>query len=586
LETAVESLPQDKFIETKRSFPPHTHSLVTSKLPFPYLFLNGPESLDYGQLPDKRFFRNDLADQEISDELYEKARNIWHSFGCTSFKQLVFYYNMADCVLLFDLISYFREIIYGAFGLELTSFLSLPQLSFTCMLKLSKVQIQLFDQSMEEAFDLTKRSLYGGIVTCNKRYVEASEKRVIDFIDFTSLYSCIMLSYKLPISDYTFIPVNSQDWATLNCDGDHNFLLELDIVFPDTLHDSLDCLLPICEHKIPPRAKTSRLVSDFTPKYNYVLSLQHFQLLLWLGVQITKIHRALQFRQAFYMKEYVEIVAEWRRQARDSFSSTLFKSMANFLWGKCCERIEFHKSVEIVTSEKRLEKLVRKGTYKDRHICTFPNFQMVIVESSKGVINYNKPVIVGAMILSLSKVHLWSFWYKILRPTLGLGTFICTVDTDSILYFTDCPNYLEKIQSIAEHFDMSNLDESHPLYSKTNHKVPGKLKFETNGKRVLAVCCVKSKCYSLLFEDTCVKKLKGIQKNYVKNKLTFEDYKQCVLNQAVRYATFKNIICKQHELYTVQQSKLALECSDYKRHILSDGINTLAFGNCKLRYLN
>jgi len=56
-----------------------------------------------------------------------------------------------------------------------------------------------------------------------------------------------------------------------------------------------------------------------------------------------------------------------------------------------------------------------------------------------------------------------------------------------------------------------------------------------------------------------------------------------VLNKTKRFATFKNILCKDHQLYTVQQSKLALECTDYKRHILPDGINTLAHGHFRLR---
>lgn len=70
LESAIEALPQNKFTETHKSFPdPNTHALVTSKMPFPYIFLSGPEALEYTQLPEKQYFRNDLADQELSQEL-------------------------------------------------------------------------------------------------------------------------------------------------------------------------------------------------------------------------------------------------------------------------------------------------------------------------------------------------------------------------------------------------------------------------------------------------------------------------------------------------------------------------------------
>lgn len=324
-------------------------------MPFPYIFLSGSEALEYTQLPEKQYFRNDLADQELSQELYAKAGQIWNSFGCSKFSDFLRVYNLVDCVTLFDLLAYFREIIFNKFGLEMTCFLSLPQLSFTCMLKISRVQIQLFDKSLETAFELVRRSIYGGIVSCNKRYLEATETRVIEFVDFNALYATIQSTYPMPYSSYEFIPTDEHDWSQMACDGVFGFFLEVDIEFPDSTHINLDCLIPICEHKLVPGAKTKRLISDFHKKFNYVLSLQHFQLLLSLGVQITKIHQVLRFKQSFYMKEYVDIVAEWRSQARDAFSINLYKSLVNVIWGRCCEKLEFRKCVEIVTSEKRLE---------------------------------------------------------------------------------------------------------------------------------------------------------------------------------------------------------------------------------------
>lgn len=212
---------------------------------------------------------------------------------------------------------------------------------------------------------------------------------------------------------------------------------------------------------------------------------------------------------------------------------------------------------------------------------------MLIVENSKGVINYNRPIIVGCLILSLSKVYLWSFWYKVLKPTFGLGTFICNTDTDSYQFSVECPSYehyLEKLKSIAHHLDLSNLDPSHPLYSVENRKVLGKLKLETGGRKIKAICCLKSKCYSILLEDASnINKLKGVQKAFVKNKMTFDHYRDCVLNSTVRFATFKRIVCKQHDLYTVQQTKCSLRNSDGKRQILSDGVSSLAYGHFLLR---
>jgi len=492
-------------------------------------------------------------------------------------------YQCADTVQLMDSILYFRELIYTKFGVELTSFLSLPQASITCMLKLSKAEIQVFDSTMEDAYDMTKRSLFGGLVSCNKRYVESSENVNIEFLDVNGLYSHTMRSFKLPISDYILVEINSQNWAILDTEGDFGYMLEVDIVFPPSIHDSLNCFVPVCERKIPPGAKTERLISDFHPKFNYVLSLQHFQLLLRLGVECPKIHTVLRFKQGTYMKDYIDIVSEMRRKTKDSFSSNLFKGMINFLYGKYTEAIERRRSLFIVTDEKRMEKLVRKGTFKDRHIYNYSNFSMAIVEMSKGVVLFNRPVIVGTMILSLSKVYMYTMWYDVIKPALGLNcTNLLAMDTDSFLLVCTSSQYSERLATITDHLDCSGLDPSHSLYSLKNKKVLGKLKFESDGRKIVAACCVKSKVYSLLFEDDCLKKLKGIQKNFVKKQLTFQDYKNCVFDSVKRFALYKAIVSREHVLYTTTQRKLALECTDHKRCILPDRINTLAYGHYKL----
>jgi len=158
-------------------------------------------------------------------------------------------------------------------------------------------------------------------------------------------------------------------------------------------------------------------------------------------------------------------------------------------------------------------------------------------------------------------------------------------DTDSIGFTFKSKNPDLIFKKLAHHFDFSNLPVDHVLYSIENKGVLGKFKLETGGKKVLALCCVKSKVYSLLFEDSCVKKLKGVQRDYVLNKLTFDDYVNCVKNGEKRFALYKTIISREHELFTVQQCKLALECTDHKRFMLPDRINTLAFGNYRISSL-
>lgn len=584
LQNALDSLPNEYFIETRKVFPEEVHSLIFSKLPFCYTFLSNPESLTCTEIPPKSFFYNDLTEKETSDEEYERAKLLWERLKCKSFSDFMSNYVQADTVQLFDLCHYFRDLIYDNFGLELTNFLSLPHLSITAMLKLSKTQIQVFDDSMQGAYDMIRRSIYGGIVTCNVRYVEAKNDIVLSQYDLNSAYVTILRNLKLPISDYLFVPIDSQDWQSLDTTGIYGYFLEIDCHFPPSTHDYLDQFIPIVERKLPPGAKTERLISDFTDKHNYVLTLQHYQLLIRLGVQITRIWQVLQYKQSNYMAPYIDIVSNWRTKSTNKFANAQFKGMQVYIYGKLISRV-VRRSVEIITDERRMQKVVRKGTFLDRYIYEYPTFSMAIVELSKGVVLVNRPIIIGSFVLNMTKVLMYQFWYDVIKVNFDCASLIAT-DTDSALFSFKSKDPDSIFKKLSQHFDFSNLDPAHPLFSNENKGVLGKFKLETKGKRVLAACCVKSKVYSLLFEDSsCIKKLKGVQKDYVLNKISFSDYVDCVKNSTTRFALFKSIISREHELFTVQKCKLALECTDHKRFLLPDRINTLAFGNYKINNL-
>jgi hypothetical protein len=583
LDTVLSSLPHDQFFETKKIFPKESHELIMSKLPYPYSFLSGPESLDCTEYPDRKHFKNDLTDEDISIQNYEKGKKLWNILKCTNFGEFTFNYCKADCVQLSDGILYLRKILYESFGIELTSFYTLPQVAITCMLKLSKVEIQVFDESMQLAYDMVQRSLFGGLVSCNTRFTEATETRHIHFIDANGLYVHTSFENKLPISDYELVPIDSKDWSIASTSGEYGYMIECDIFFPDSVHDELDQLVPAFERKIPPGAKSPRLVSDFAPKKNYVLSLQHYQLLLRLGVRITKLWHVLRFKQAFYMREFIQIVTQWRKEAKNVFTSNLFKSIAVSVHGKIAEKIIDRKKIEIVTDPKRLDKLVRKGNFKDRHIYNYEKFSMTMVEMSQTIVKMNRPIIVSAMIWNLSKVFMFDYWYFKMKPVFGNSISLNCMDTDSYCFSHESDNYLIEFEKLKDTLDLSNLDPSNPLYDISNKKVLGKFKFENADKKIVAVCCVKSKVYSLLFEDSCMNKLKGVQKKFVKKNISFDDYKKCVLENEKKFAIYKSIISREHTLFTVQQCKLALECTDFKRHILPDRIHTLAHYNYRLR---
>ena len=78
------------------------------------------------------------------------------------------------------------------------------------------------------------------------------------------------------------------------------------------------------------------------------------------------------------------------------------------------------------------------------------------------------------------------------------------------------------------------------------------------------------------------KKCKGVKKSVIKKSILHEDYKKCLLTGKEQLRRMNVIRSYKHEIYTEEINKVALSSSDDKRHILDDGVHTLALGHYKI----
>ena len=65
----------------------------------------------------------------------------------------------------------------------------------------------------------------------------------------------------------------------------------------------------------------------------------------------------------------------------------------------------------------------------------------------------------------------------------------------------------------------------------------------------------------------------------IKNKIKYEDYKNCLFTRKSKLAKVNIIRSRAHNIYTKKINKVALGCEDDKRFICEDGIHTLALGH-------
>ena len=69
-----------------------------------------------------------------------------------------------------------------------------------------------------------------------------------------------------------------------------------------------------------------------------------------------------------------------------------------------------------------------------------------------------------------------------------------------------------------------------------------------------------------MWEDSSEhKRCKGIRKNVVKNRITHDDYKNCLLNREEERITMNVIRSHLHDVYTEEVNKVALAAEDDKR---------------------
>ena len=144
------------------------------------------------------------------------------------------------------------------------------------------------------------------------------------------------------------------------------------------------------------------------------------------------------------------------------------------------------------------------------------------------------PLYLGMSVLDISKTLMYDFWYDYINPKYGYRAKLCHTDTDSFIIFIKTEIFFEDIYNYVERwFDTSNYDKNDKrlLPIGKNKKVPGLFKDELGGKIMTEVVALRPKTYAYLMDDgSDHKKAKGTKKYVIKQKLMFENYKNCLFN--------------------------------------------------------
>jgi hypothetical protein len=204
-------------------------------------------------------------------------------------------------------------------------------------------------------------------------------------------------------------------------------------------------------------------------------------------------------------------------------------------------------------------------------------------------IKYNKPIYAGFCVLEMSKWIMYDFVYEYLKPKFGNNIEIIQTDTDGLMLMVKTEDFYEDIkEDIDKWFDTSNFPEDNIFGIKPNKMKLGCFKIETGEYIVPEIVGLRSKMYCYPICKAYNNSILSIKKSekgvpyHISNKHQFELWKQVLNNETESFANFNMIKSEKLNIYTINQTKIALSNFDDKRYILDDGYSTLAYGHYKI----
>ena len=354
---------------------------------YSYKYIDSFKKFDECCLLSKECFFSRLKGRSISDEEYLRAVRVWNVFGIKNLGEYHNLYLKCDVLLLCDVFEKFVEVCLEYYGLDPCHYFSSSGLAWDAMLKMSGIRLRLIDDVGMHLF--VERGMRGGISYVAKRYARANnefvegydagkEKSFITYWDVNNLYGCAMLEY-LPYDGFEWVDekeISSVDYLSVSVSSDVGYILEVDLEYPDSLHelhndyplapenvrvsdDMLsDYCLDIAKKYGIKLGDVNKLIPNLMNKGDYLLHYRTLQLYVSLGMVVKKVHKVLKFKQSDWLKKFVLFNTEKRMNTANEFEKAFFKLIINSVYGKTIENVRKRVDVRLINKEKDYLKVV------------------------------------------------------------------------------------------------------------------------------------------------------------------------------------------------------------------------------------
>src|SRR5271156_5561519 len=495
--------------------------IILNKGVFSYSFFDSFDKMNFPELTMEEFY-DTLTQQDIKYENYIRAQKAWREFKCVNLGEYMLRYLEMDVRQLADVYERFRVLSKKEDGLDGAHYMTVSQFSLSSALKLINRPIELCPTP--EMYRLFEKSIRGGISFCNKHFIEASniytnENQIIPtpedvfimYVDANNLYGAA-LSQKLPIGSYIEYPEPELiDWKNIDTEGIHGYLLEVDLEYPQEIHNitqhfplaaenrsiTHDMLTPemVLQHdqlnlirgrkQNSEMAKCTKLVGTCYNKVQYVVHFKILQFYLEMGLKITKIHQCIRFEQEEIYREFIELQTKRRSESKNDFEKMFYKQKNNSIFGKSMENLRDRIKVKLVGDEYNYVKCASKPTFSG---VTILGDELVLVQYTNANVVLKSTIGIGAAVLDLSKLIMYNLAYNILpkyKTDFDCKMEIVGGDTDSLfLIVRGGVDVMKDIypKMIGDSLlETSNYTKTHKLYNNKLNARLGCIKDEFKG---------------------------------------------------------------------------------------------------------
>ena len=179
-------------------------------------------------------------------------------------------------------------------------------------------------------------------------YDKKKKPSYIQYLDANNLYGKAMTE-KFPVRGFKWVndisKIDEDFVKDYNKIDNKGYILDVDVDYPSKLQNLHSDLPFLPERMIINNIK--KLVCNLNDKKNYIVHINVLKQALDHGLKLRKVHRVIEFEQEAWLKEYIDVNTELRKEATNDFEINFFKLMNNAVLenviGNVCHRKDYGK---------------------------------------------------------------------------------------------------------------------------------------------------------------------------------------------------------------------------------------------------